>query len=73
MSFDIDTDIPVIAEYASQFGQSKAHIREFIRFLVRQTTAYKELEGQLKALKHQTEVVKDELAAYVAAETPEVD
>lgn len=72
MPFDIDTDIPVIAEYMRSFGQHKAAMREFLRYLVRQTSAYADLETQYKALSHQTEVVSDEMAKLITMETPEV-
>ena len=81
MSFDIDTDIPAIAEYARSYCaykeqesgcSSTAPLRGFMRFLVRQTSAYCELEDQLAAMKDQVEQITDEMADMIINEVPDI-
>lgn len=72
MTFDIDTDIPAIAEYARSYGQHKEALRNFIRFLVRQTSVYAELEIQYRAMSSQVEQIRDEMATLVGKQTPDI-
>jgi hypothetical protein len=71
MAFDIDTDIPVIAEYARSYGQHKSAMQDFLRYLMRQTSAYAELEMQHRALASQVEQIKDEMTKIVI-DTPDI-